>query len=351
MMVVKKVATLVVLFFLGLGVFFVGSKFNVPWYGSNDFKHYGPMVEAPLSAESKAPWGYRVLTPAVAHVIWQSGFYYQPGRTPFKEAFTEYEGRNHRASVLGALIFTNFLFLVLAAFFLVETFKIGQKAPDDMQSSLTRILLASSLFLAFSTAVFGMAGLTEGGTLLFICLLAYLHRSGNFEWFVLVMLLSIAQRELISVVMAVYLLAQGWRINTRYWFVSALAFAGYMLVRELFPLPGNEAQVQLSAQLLQLASFSLTREFLLQGILSNNIVWGLLLLVLLYRRQSIKHFMPYFSVVAVLLALGVGSGIGPNVGRIINMALPLFLLAIHDVLSQSSSPSPPVGSVERSAES
>ena len=346
-MILRRLVTLSVFFFLGLGVFFTGSKFNVPWYGSNDFKHYGPMVEAPLSADVKAPWGYRVLTPAVAHLVWRSGFYYQPSRTPFKEAFVEYEGRRHDASILGALIFTNFLFLVLAAFLLVETFRVRRQVGDDLQSHAFEILLASTMFLAFSTVVFGMAGLTEGGTLFFICLLTYLHRSGHWVLFSLVMFVSIAQRELISVVMAVYLFAQSWRGNTRYWLVSMLAFLAYLLMREVHPLVGNEAQVQLSGQLTQFASFSPSREFILQGILSNNVIWAFLLLLVAYRPQSIKQFLPYFAVVTVLLALGIGSGIGPNVGRIINMALPLFLLAIYDASTNSTSSALPFGSVGR----
>ncbi len=335
-MVIRKIVCLVAFLFVALGVFFAGAKFNVPWYGSNDFRHYSLMVERPLSGEVGAPFGYRVVTPAVAHVIWRSGMFYAPEKTPFKDQFSLHGGVRFSGDTLNALIFTNFLMLVGAAFFLVQALRLSPKCGPDAMSPFGEVMWASMIFMSFSTVIFGFAGITEGGTLFFVAFLLFLHRAKMPIWFFIVVLISAFQRELISVVVFVYLLASGACRNRPYMMASLISMLAYVGARIFIPLPGHEGQLQLSSYLQNFLSFSVDRDFFLQVVVAQNVVWAFLALIVVYNRSALREFLPYFSALGVLFALSVGTDIGPNTGRILNIALPIFLLTLGEVMTSSS---------------
>jgi hypothetical protein len=331
-LLLRRTAIIWALFFLGLGVFYAGSKFNVPWYGSNDFRHYSKMVENPIDAEIRAPFGYRVITPMAAHLVWRSGLYYESARTPFKDKFTSFDSVLYDPSILSALIFTNFLFLVFSAFFLIEALALDRPRDFVGRDYIEEVVFGGLVFLSFSTVVFGFAGITEGGTLFFVALLLYLHKSEKRSLFLIVVTLSVLQRELIPVVIGVYLLALGPRRNKFYLVAASAAFMVYLLIRRELSLPGHEGQLQVASYLENISSFSLTKEFVLQGLLANNLPIAFLALVALYRPRELVRFIPYFIVVTALLILSIGTDIGPNTGRILNIALPVFLLALGELV-------------------
>ena len=273
-----------------------------------------------------------MVTPLLAHVVWKSGVFYAPEKTPFKDQFSVYEGVSYDGTILNALIFTNFLMLVAAGFFLLECFRLVGSGQESGSAAFDDFTLASMIFLSFSTVIFGVAGVTEGGTLLFVSLLLFLHRANQSLLFAIVILLSAFQRELIAVAFVIYLMAQGVSTNIKYLAASICAFLFYLVARKLFPLPGHEDQLQLASYLQNILAFKPDRDFLLQGIIAQNIVWGFLALVWLHNRSALKFFGPYFCVVGVLLLLSIGTDIGPNTGRILNIALPMFLLALGQVV-------------------
>jgi hypothetical protein len=330
--VVWRITQFAALFFIALGVFFAASKFNVPWYGSNDFRHYSVMVELPFSNDVRAPFGYRIVTPTLAHVVWRSGVFYQPSTTPFKDKFLVYQGVKYSSDILNALIFTNFFLLVAAAFFLIASLKGSAADRDQRLSPIAETMLGSMVFLSFSTVVFGFAGITEGGTLFFVSLLLYLHRAQMLGWFFVVILVSAFQRELISVVMFVYLVTLGARENRSYLAAALLSFSVYLIARSWIALPGHEDQLQLSSYFENVQNFSVDRDFFLQVIIAQNLVWAFLIILFFWQRESLPAFIPYFSVIAVLLTLSIGADIGPNAGRILNIALPIFLLTLGNLM-------------------
>jgi hypothetical protein len=331
-LLLRRISIIWALFFLGLGVFYAGSKFNVPWYGSNDFRHYSKMVENPIDAEVRAPFGYRVITPMAAHLVWRSGLYYESARTPFKDKFTSFDGVLYDPSILSALIFTNFLFLIFAALFLIEALAVSIPRETLSRGYLEEVVFGGLVFLSFSTVIFGFAGITEGGTLFFVALLLYLHKADKPFLFLVVVMLSALQRELIPIVMLVYLLTLDPRRNKFFVASAGVAFIVYLLIRRQLSLPGHEGQLQLASYLENFSSFSLTKEFVLQGLLANNLPIAFLALVGLYRSRELGRFIPYFIVITVLLILSIGTDIGPNTGRILNIALPVFLLALGELV-------------------
>ena len=95
--------------------------------------------------------------------------------------------------------------------------------------------------------------------------------------------------------------------------------------------------MQLSSYLQNFLSFSVDRDFFLQVVVAQNIVWAFLALIAVYDLAALRHFLPYFCVLGVLFALSVGTDIGPNTGRILNIALPIFLITLGEVMIRMSS--------------
>ena len=95
------------------GVFYSSAKFHIPWYGANDFAVYHDMIKEPLSHNSESPYGYRIITPTIAHFIEKSGIYYKTSNSPFKDEFFEYKNKRYESNILDALIFTNFILILL----------------------------------------------------------------------------------------------------------------------------------------------------------------------------------------------------------------------------------------------
>ena len=159
------------------------------------------MVGHPFDGKVGSPWGYRILTPQFSYLVAKSGVYYEPKEGPFKEYYEEYNGLNYK-SPLYPLIFTNFIFFVLAAFIIF-------KSVEKIYSSPFELFLLQGIvglfFLSFSTVVHGISGLTEGGSIFFIALLNYFLINNNKLYFAIFAVLSIFQRELIPIFMLIYI--------------------------------------------------------------------------------------------------------------------------------------------------
>jgi hypothetical protein len=284
------------------------------------------MVSQPFNNNSGAPYGYRIFTPIVAHYVEKSGLYYRPAHSPFKDNLYEYYNNFYDAGILEALIFTNFIFTILAMFFIHKTYDYWLTSENKFHD-LYLILLPLGLLLSTSTIVHGLNGLTEGGSFFFVSLCCYLVARGKFYIFTLTIFLGMFQRELIPLIMFLYCLLNR---KYRFGFVSLLAFLAYFAFRKLHPLVGFEEQLSLAKFLVNLNDFNITREFIFQVILSNNILIAILPIALVFKDQGFnsKSLVPFFIIFFVLLVISIGTGIGNNAGRILNMATPILLLTI-----------------------
>ena len=337
-MTLKKDCLILIAFFaLSAGVYYAGAKFHVPWYGGSDFNQYYQMTLNPFENSAQSPWAYRLMVPALAHFIHESGVFYDSKLTPYKDHYLSYNGVDYEPSVLSAIIFTNYIFFALAAFFAYKSAKIIF-VEYNVMDEIMPIMLPSLIFLSLSTTVHGYAGLTEGGSFFLISLLCYLALKNNLALFSLTCFASILSRELIPLVLLVYVFfgsAQKRRFN--FIIVSLLAFILYFVLKSYFQIPGNEHQTELNSLIVNLLTFSVNKEFFMQAILANNIPIFVGILVVYCGVKDLKPFIPFAIITIILIFLGIVTGIGGNVGRIINLTTPILIIGLAEIICRSKS--------------
>ena len=199
----KDFLILIALFVLSAGVYYSGTKFHIPWYGANDFSQYYQMTLNPFDNDVGSPFAYRMFVPVIAHFIYESGLFYESSLTPYKDYYLSHRGIDYEPSILSAIIFTNYIFLALAAFFTYKSTKVIF-AQSNHTDHIMPVMLSSLIFLSFSTNVHGYAGLTEGGALFLVSLLCYLALKNYLILFSLICISSILGRELIPLVLKIY---------------------------------------------------------------------------------------------------------------------------------------------------
>jgi hypothetical protein len=325
---------IIILFYtvISTGVFYSSAKFHVPWYGANDFAVYHDMIKKPFSNNANSPYGYRILTPIIAHYVEKSGIYYKTSNSPFKDNLFEYENKQYDSEILDALIFTNFILIIFSMFILYKTYEKYYNWGKNKEINLLFLLMPLGLMLSTSTIVHGLNGLTEGGSIFFISLCCFLIARGNIFIFTIAVFLGMFQRELVPLVVFIYCIF----INKyRFALISLLAFMAYFILRNLHPLTGFEEQLNLIAFFQNIKNFNLTKEFFLQVILSNNIVLSLIIVYFIedMEYRKFKYLLPFAMVFGMLLLISLGTGIGNNAGRILNMATPILMLAVPKLLN------------------
>lgn len=337
MKIFKDFLILISFFVLSAGVYYGGAKFHVPWYGASDYGDYYKMTVEPFSNSAQSPFAYRVFTPTIAHYIQKSGFYYDSNKTPYKDNYLEHNDQSFIPSILSALIFTNYLFFSFAAFFIYKSILIKLDSVNFTERIIA-IGAPSLVFLSLSTVVHGYAGLVEGASIFFISILCYLALTNNLFLFLIFAILSISQREIIPLVLSIYVsLAIGQERKISFAVTSIFAFSLYFIIKSYLQIPGHEEQTQLAQLLTNLFNFSVNKEFILQGLLANNILIYIFIVSIALGSKNYRPFLPSAMIVTILLILGIATGIENNVGRILNMAIPFMLIGIAEVIKSQKS--------------
>ncbi len=333
MKTLKKDLLMIMAFFsMSAGVYYAGAKFHIPWFGGNDFEQYYQMTLYPFDNNALSPWAYRVMLPSIAHLIYKFGLFYEPNRTPYKDNYLSFDGIDYEPSVLSAIIFTNYIFLAFAAFFIYKSIKI-MFDQASLRDGLTPVILPSLIFLSLSTTVHGYAGLTEGGTFFLVSFLIYLVLKNNLFLFSLMCFASILCRELIPLVLFVYILFSSvHERRLKFLIFAALAFIFYFIMKSYLQIPGNESQTDFPSLIANILTFSVTKEFFMQAILANNIPIFVVLLAISNGFKNLKPFLPFIAVIIILTFLGIAAGIGNNVGRILNIATPLLIIGLAEMV-------------------
>jgi hypothetical protein len=319
---------------LGFGIFYTSMRFNVPWYGNNDFEEYSKMVEKPFDNDAISPFAYRVLTPTLAHLIHKSGLYFQSkSPTPFQDKFSVNNGTVYQASVLQSMIFTNFIFIMLACMVLAAMVRKSLLGFNNDVVMLLQVFIPMLLMLSLSTIRDGLAGINEGGGLFFITLMLYSIRSRNLVLFVLVAFLSIFQREIASIIFLVYIISMGSVKQNKYYALACLgAFATYLIIKLfIYPIAGWDQQTNIFAMIQNF--LKLDRDFIKHLIFGNNILYALFFLAIFMgkRISNLKLFTPYLLTIIFVILLSAAQGIGNSIDRTINLILPIFLMALIDL--------------------
>jgi len=330
-----QVILISIFFCLGFRIFYNSLRFNVPWYGNNDFEEYSKMVEKPFNNDAISPFCYRILTPTFVHYIHQSGLFFKSkSSTPFQDKFSERDGKTYKASILQAYIFTNFIFIVLACTVMAAMVRKTLVGFNHDVVTLLQVFIPILLMLSLSTVRDGLAGINEGGGLFFITLMLYLFRSRNLVLFVLVTFASILQREIASIIFLVYITSQ-WDIKQNKYYALACigAFVTYLTIKlYIYPIAGWDHQTDIYALVNNL--LGVNKDFFKHLLFGNNVLYASILFAMMACKKisNLKIFLPYFSTMIFIILLSAAEGIGNSVDRTINLILPIFIISLIELL-------------------
>jgi len=317
-------------FLLSYGLLYFTYKWVNPLEVNPDFFAYYPMIQHPFHyGVSQSPWVYRQLTTLIAHVIWRLHIYY-PLAIQFHDS--HYDQR-----IFFAQILTNYLGVLIAAVLSAALIDRWSKGSSFILPVFAGLLCYFNFFLQDTTINGGADGMSWA--LLAACYLLYKLEKPYL--FGAVLSLSVIQREILPVFFMVFsfvALARIWRehrtgarfqLTVFSW--SLLVLIVYFVIRMIVRAPGNEYQVNEHAQLQGLMGFHLSRTYVTEVLLGQNLLivaLGLWLAVYLRLRQIDKDILPLLLVCLVLLIVSAMTNIGNNAGRILALTTPVVAIEI-----------------------
>lgn len=304
------------------GLLYFAYRFNRPWPGSNDYyDNYYFMYLSPLDLNaSPAPYVLRQLSAIATHLVLITHLY-----VPDREAIAV-PGRDPR--VLFAAMLTNWIFLLLAAWLA------GLIAEEELGQRNAVVALAAGFLclLAFQTPFFVISGLTEGVSwfLLAAGFLAYLRRASR--WLLLVMMLSIVQRESIFIVLGVIAACdlmierEDRRFKVQTLVGAVVCFGVYFLIRRL-GVHGSEHQTHITAMLTSLRHLPSAKVFASQMVLTQST--AILFFAAAFAGRHGTHLKRVWvpCLLAAIIAMdcvGVAAGIVSNMSRVLAILVPIL---------------------------
>lgn len=304
------------------GLLYFTYKFAKPWPGSNDYyANYYFMYLSPLNTNAApAPYSLRQASAVITRLVLATHVYV-PNRTA-----AIVPGRDPH--VLFAAMLTNWVFLLLAAWLagLIAEEELGQ--PNAVAAMIAGFLC----LLAFQTPFFVLSGLTEGVNwfLLAAGFLAYMRRARS--WLLLVLVVSIVQRESIPIIMGVIaacdlaLTREDRRFKMQTLARAVACFAVYFLARRFF-LHGSDGETHFAAMLASIRQPGPASTFLSQMLLTQNTAILFFALAWLGRKGTYKKRAWVPCLLAAMIALdviGVAAGIVDNMGRVLAILVPIL---------------------------
>ena len=263
---------------LSYGLLYFSYKYYLPDAGGQDFYAYYQIYTDPLDFQAASPpFVFRQLSAVLVFLVWKAGVYY-----PLKIAYHAY-GVDQR--VFFAAIFVNYVGLTACATAVAAA---TQKLLPD-KGEAWPLLGGALCFFDFFTQQAVLTGLTEGVAwlLLAIGFVGYLNRSR--VTILIVLALSVLQRELIAIIFTVFAAAMVLRRREARGFhllvvgAAAAAFLAYVALRlSGVAAPGYEDQLNPQAVLRNLLDWrrDATADVLFQALLAQNLlialaaVWG-----------------------------------------------------------------------------
>jgi hypothetical protein len=312
---------LAMLCLLSYGLLYFAYKYGD---GGADFGRYYPMYLHPFDFHvAQSPFVYRQLSAVATWLVYRAHIYY-PNHIAFHDP--RYDQR-----VLFAAMFANWWAVIAAAFFttLAVERRLGRRP------SLVPLISGLLLLLSFELQFDLITGLTDALSWALIAACFYFWNRRSPAALGLLLAASILQREVLPLVFVVFAVVEmarrrrpdRFQLGTAAWGMAC--FAAYLVLRRwIVPVPGYEEQLSLPAQLSTLARFHLSGDFLFQALLSQNLLFVYLLFCLLLwlRARRLERYLPHLlAAFAVLAAIGIGTGIGNNVGRVAALLTPIVV--------------------------
>jgi hypothetical protein len=324
----------IILSFVTYGQFYHQYKFSDPNLGNNDYFNYKEMIIKPLSIDATgSPFVYRQFTTLVSKVIYDLGIFYDS-----KIVFTS---NNDEKRVYFSILLSNFIGIFLCLFSLIFFLTKYYHLKSVEIIFFPILLITSSFGYIFS----GLSVLTEGWTYFFNLLIFLFFIHGRYLPFLIISIISILNKEISVIYITMFIffniihdLFFAKKINIsriKYISTSLLSFLLYTFIRKIvLPTSGHEGQLEPTSWIENLTNFSLNTSFIFQGILSVG-VFGILILLSIYSHKirdfyNDKYLFGITFTIFSLYILGLMTGIGNNIGRIVSSISPIisFLIVI-----------------------
>ena len=323
-------------FLLGYGFLYFSYKWLIPTEVNTDFVQYYGMILHPFNFHAaRSPWVYRQWNALAVHTLWKLDLFY-PNTVHFHDAL--YDQR-----IFFAALLTNFLSVVVAAWLTSLVIDHWLRRTSVALPLIGGMLCFFSFYLQETT----ITGQADGLTWAFVALCYLLYQKRRLLPFCIVVLVSILQREILPLIFFSIAITQlllhrysGSRSieaskQNRFLLVatlwSLLSFGVYMLLRSIIRAPGIEHQSDPHALVHYLLAFRLTRSYVFQVFIGQNLLALLSLLAcLVYKRtRTFSPMMPpLFAACILLLVISVMADIGTNASRMLAMLTPIVAAEI-----------------------
>ncbi len=317
-----------VYFLLTIGQATYSIKFNVPWFGTNDFSSYYLMAQNPFENMVENPWhASRVFTPLLAWIFFKLNIFLRTDESPFIDSYSIFQNNIYDERILFSFITVNYIALLLSSLVLIYFFKATLK-----NNFINKILIYSIpllLFLTPATNFSILTGITEGVSILIISLLLLQIKNKNYKVFLFLIILSVFQRELIPLFI--------------FFVVLNLRRSGYGAKWYLPPLMGfliSISVIFLRNSLASTSSIRLDIDHILQDLNLYNLlvavvylnlilIYLALLLLFTKEKEEIKQFIPIMLFFSSLVVLYFVHPVGiQNLMRMIALTNPLIILLL-----------------------
>ncbi len=314
-----------VYFLLTIGQASYAIKFNIPWFGTNDFSSYYLMAQNPFDNSAGNPWhANRVLTPFLAWVLLKLNLFLRTDNSAFIESYSSIENTVYDANVLFSLITINYIALLISSLVLIYILK--EVFVDNFTNRILIYSVPLLLFLTPATNFSILAGMTEGVSVLIICILLLSIKKRNYKIFLLVLILSIFQRELIP--LFIFFVVFNMRkdgFGPKWIFPPVLAFLISIIniyIRDISA--AGALRIDIAHVLNDFSLYNITAAIVYLNLM---VLYFILVVVFPKDKQEIKQYVPILFFIFSLLVLYFIHPVGiQNLMRMLSLTNPLMIL-------------------------
>lgn len=327
-----------VIFLLTYGFLYSGYKLWTPEItGGSDFYEYYKTFLNPINNTATSPFVYRQFTAWTVFFIDKLNLSY--------DTLISFDNPIIDQSTFLSIIISNYLALVFTSLIISYAidFIIYKK------SILLPLSAGLMVFFSFNTIPHNISGIFEAWSWFFYALIFFLYIKKS-NWVYVFIVISISQREVIPIVFGIlsfldyaFEFKKNYKLNSlinyylKVFAVSFLAFSLYILIRtEFFPVQGSENQLQIKFLIEALINFRLSFSWFVPVLISQNILTVYLISVLAnkFNYNSLRQAVTIFSIYLLLIIIGISTGIGSNLGRILSQLNPILIILIFKNLNQ-----------------
>ncbi len=301
-------------------LFYFSYKYGSPELALTDFYSYYRLYENWDVGSVESPFNLRLLSPALVHLFYKLGFYY--------DTDIIFNNPDFKQEVFFNSILVSYLSIIMTCFVISKT------VMRQTGKTWFSLVMGMGYLLGFGTMFFGFSGLTDAFSILMIALIWYTHQQKSM-WIFPLLALSIFQRELIFFIFitiaAVYIYFKedrnyNWKVIAG----AAFFFMVYFVLRKtIFYTEQYANQVTISGFADGITNFRMNFTAFRQIFLTQNILI-FYLLVLLYKRLNklyvrSRNLVFVGALVAMIMALIILVKLGYNGGRYLYMIVPMVI--------------------------